>query len=125
MPHTLCIRHIILVLACRTSTADFLNNSGKEGLAYPYTFTEDVSIPESFTGDYVLRAAIPYLVGVSKTPLDIHAQSPSDQRLTSMIGIRRGRLQYLQRQPHHLLNKCGLEKGVADDFGSRKGPRLI
>ncbi|KAL1879862.1 hypothetical protein Daus18300_001701 [Diaporthe australafricana] len=39
--------------------------TGKEGLEYPYTFTEDVSIPETFTGDYVLRAAIPYLVGAS------------------------------------------------------------
>ena len=41
-------------------------NSGKEALEYPYTFDEDVSIPEGFTGDYVLRAAIPYLVGVSR-----------------------------------------------------------
>ncbi|KAH8751925.1 hypothetical protein F5883DRAFT_621497 [Diaporthe sp. PMI_573] len=41
--------------------------TGKEALEYPYTFDEDVSIPEGFTGDYVLRAAIPYLVGASGT----------------------------------------------------------
>ncbi|KAJ0115453.1 hypothetical protein N8I77_000811 [Diaporthe amygdali] len=39
--------------------------TGREGLEYPYTFTAGVSIPETFTGDYVLRAAIPYLVGAS------------------------------------------------------------
>ncbi|KKY37564.1 hypothetical protein UCDDA912_g02454 [Diaporthe ampelina] len=39
--------------------------TGREGLEYPYTFTADVAIPEGLTGDYVLRAAIPHLVGAS------------------------------------------------------------
>lgn len=42
-------------------------NSGKEGLEYPYTFDVDVAIPEGFTGDYVLRAAVPNLSGASGT----------------------------------------------------------
>ncbi|KAG8167476.1 hypothetical protein KVR01_003165 [Diaporthe batatas] len=41
---------------------------GKEALEYPYTFDLDVAIPEGFAaGEYVLRAAIPYLVGASGT----------------------------------------------------------
>lgn len=47
------------------------SNSGREGLEYPYTFTADVSVPEDFTGDYVLRAAVPHLVGVSKIQFGI------------------------------------------------------
>lgn len=46
-------------IGCRT-----LN--GTEGLAYPYTFTDAVTIPAGTSaGTYVLKAAIPWLVGVS------------------------------------------------------------
>ncbi|ROW13974.1 hypothetical protein VPNG_04017 [Cytospora leucostoma] len=42
--------------------------TGKEGLTYPYTFTEGVTIPTgTSSGDYILTAAIPYLVGASGT----------------------------------------------------------
>ncbi|ROV99516.1 hypothetical protein VMCG_06381 [Cytospora schulzeri] len=40
--------------------------TGQEGVKYPYTFTEAVTIPVgTAAGDYILNAAIPYLVGAS------------------------------------------------------------
>lgn len=51
-----------------TQIGGFSALTGKEALEYPYTFDLDVAIPESFAaGEYVLRAAIPYLVGASGT----------------------------------------------------------
>lgn len=81
-----------------------LSNSGKEGLEYPYTFTEGVSIPETFTGDYVLRAAIPHLVGVSQYHLKFHSHFSRNYRLTRMIGIWLGCIHHPQLQHHHLLD---------------------
>ncbi|KUI68467.1 hypothetical protein VM1G_03758 [Cytospora mali] len=51
---------------CVGTEIGFTTLTGKEGLTYPYTFTEDVTIPAgTAAGDYFLRAAIPFLVGAS------------------------------------------------------------
>lgn len=42
--------------------------NGTEGQAYPYTFADAVAIPAGTpAGPYVLKAAIPWLVGVSRS----------------------------------------------------------
>lgn len=40
--------------------------TGNEGLEYPYTFDDVVTVPEGFAaGKYVLKAALPNIIGVS------------------------------------------------------------
>lgn len=42
--------------------------TGQEGQAYPYTFTELVTVPDgTAAGEYILTAAIPRLIGASGT----------------------------------------------------------
>ncbi|KUI53797.1 hypothetical protein VP1G_01130 [Cytospora mali] len=53
---------------CVGTQIGFTTLTGKEGLTYPYTFTESVTIPAGTSaGDYILNAAIPHLVGASGT----------------------------------------------------------
>ncbi|PSS05168.1 hypothetical protein BD289DRAFT_419655 [Coniella lustricola] len=52
---------------CIGTQIDYITLTGSEGTAYPYTFTQGLTIPEGIfdTGDYLLKAAIPHLVGAS------------------------------------------------------------
>lgn len=55
--------------ACVGAQIGYTTLTGAEGAAYPYTFTDVVTIPEgTAAGQYVLKAALPYLVGVSGPP---------------------------------------------------------
>lgn len=50
---------------CVGTQIGFTTLDGSEGLTYPYTFTEEVTVPTgTAAGDYVLKAAIPYVLGV-------------------------------------------------------------
>jgi hypothetical protein len=52
---------------CIGTQIGYVTLTGSEGFDYPYTFTESVTIPTGIfeAGDYLLKAAVPYLVGVS------------------------------------------------------------
>ncbi|KAF3767215.1 hypothetical protein M406DRAFT_69377 [Cryphonectria parasitica EP155] len=51
---------------CIGTQIGYVALTGTEGAAYPYTFTESVTIPSGTSaGDYYLKAAIPHLVGAS------------------------------------------------------------
>lgn len=51
---------------CVGTQIGFTIIDGTEGLTYPYTFTDAVTIPVGTSaGSYILKAAIPRLIGVS------------------------------------------------------------
>lgn len=51
---------------CVGTQIGYTTLTGIEGTEYPYTFTESITIPTgTAAGDYVLKAAIPRLIGVS------------------------------------------------------------
>lgn len=51
---------------CVGTQIGYTELTGTEGTSYPYTFTEEVTIPAGqAAGDYYLKAAIPRLIGVS------------------------------------------------------------
>lgn len=51
---------------CVGTEIGYTTLTGGEGLSFPYTFTDEVTIPAgTAAGEYILKAAIPWLIGVS------------------------------------------------------------